>query len=374
LTFESLDPRAMGAADKASWSAIAANVPGLANPLHSLEFARVVARFRSDTRVAIARNPAGEAIAFFPHQIRPDGLARPLGAPFGDYQALVASPATQIDARAMLAATGIERINFSGLSDRENRFAIAQPAGEIGYKVELDTCGAAYLETIRQSNPKRYKNWRRLEHKTEREVGPVSFTATDTSHDHLATLLRWKSEQMQRTGVTNVLHPQWVRDMMHALLDTRDGAFSGCMMTLWAKDILLGGHFGIRSATVFHPWMAAINPEYQPFSPGQTYMIHAISAMNGLGLKVYDLGTGHAHYKGPFCNRLEPLGVGRFVTSGTSSQPINGIVGKISARLDHIASVELTLGGRIGGVAAAVAHAGTRLRSRSNDAATEMGA
>lgn len=375
MSVQTVPIEALSPADIAAWSAIQADVPGLSSPLFSPGFTKVVARHRPDTRVSVMRDAEGAAIAFLPHQRRPDGLGRPLGAPFGDYQAIVTRDLEQFDSAGFLSAAGFTAFAFTGLTHALGSGADTGMSSVDSYQIILSEKPGDYLESLRAASPKRYKNWRRLAHKTEREVGPISLRAPDRDPAILHQLLNWKAGQMVRTGVTNVLRPAWVRAMMDELLLTTDGDFSGLMITLWAGDSLMGGHFGVRLGGVYHPWMAAINPQHQALSPGQTYLLQAIGAMDDLGLHTYDLGTGHAHYKAPFCNRFPTVAEGRVIADpGRRSTAATGLTAKVAARLDHIASVELSLGGRVGGILAAMRHAGARLRHRGNDDAHEMGA
>lgn len=375
MNVDTISPTALQADDVNRWRAIQQAVPGLGNPLFSPQFARIVARYRADTQVAIARDSDGTALAFLPHQHRPNGLGRPLGAPFGDYQAIITDRLAAVDLQQFLSGAGIRTFAFTGLVGAADIPVTASLPTSQSYQVVLDGAAGDYLEALRAGSPKRYKNWRRLGHKTEREIGPLSMVAPDRDPAILRQLLDWKAAQMVRTGVTNVLRPDWVQGMMAELLETEDDGFGGLMITLWAGKTLLAGHFGIRLHGVFHPWMAAINPDYQAYSPGQTFILSAIGEMNQLGLTTYDLGTGHAHYKEPFCNVFPHVATGVVdAATGLARAPARNLVGKLFSRIDHIASVELTLGGRIGGVLAVVRHAGARLRHRDQDAANEMGA
>ena len=47
------------------------------------------------------------------------------------------------------------------------------------YVIQLDGSAPDYLERIRAASAKRFKNYRRLEGKLDREVGPLSLRAPD---------------------------------------------------------------------------------------------------------------------------------------------------------------------------------------------------
>ena len=58
---------------------------------------------------------------------------------------------------------------------------------------------------------------------------------------------------------------------------------TGLLLTLYAGDVLVGGHFGVMAAGVFHPWIASTNPELAALSPGQAFLDQAIRSMPALG-------------------------------------------------------------------------------------------
>ena len=185
----------------------------------------------------------------------------------------------------------------------------------------------------------------------------------------------WKADQMLRTGVTNVLRPAWARAMLSDLLARGEGEARGLMLTLWAGDTLMAGHFGLRVGKAYHPWMAAMNPDHAAHSPGQTFLLRAISAMAELGLDAYDLATGHGYYKRPFCNAIGTVRSGVFTADGGAPLTLrDDAIGRLARRFDHVSSVELTLGGRIHAMGGAIARLGARMRSRAGDDAAEIGA
>ena len=97
--------------------------------------------------------------------------------------------------------------------------------------------------------------------------------------------------------------------------------------------------------------------------------------MPALGLTAYDLAPSHAHYKAPFCLDRSPVieGMASAATpAGRLRQGTEGAwvlagqaapaVGRLRRRMDHIAAVELSMGGRIKGLIGAVAAQGRRGR------------
>jgi CelD/BcsL family acetyltransferase involved in cellulose biosynthesis len=236
------------------------------------------------------------------------------------------------------------------------------------------TDAEAYLEAVRAASPKKIKNWRRLDNKLEREMGTVELVGPDRSRQAFDQLIAWKREQLDRTGVHDFLRPDWTRALMSDLFAKQDGPLQGLMINLYAGGELVSGHFGVRAGGVYHPWIASTNPAYAEWSPGQIFFMRAIAAMPGLGLTRYDLGPGHDHYKGAYALSQIQIGDGTATASsmaGRVASSLDGVwalagangagpVGKLRRRIDAIASVELTLGGRVRGLAHAFANQAQR--------------
>ena len=99
----------------------------------------------------------------------------------------------------------------------------------------------------------------------------------------------------------------------------------------------------------------------------------AVQAMPGLELNAFDMGPGHAHYKEPFCTGRVSAGAGvaHAAAHGVAysiDQALAMAAGRSEAvarllrRLDHIAATELSITGRVLGVAQAFAGQGRRSR------------
>lgn len=367
-------PEALSGPDVAAWAAMQEAQPAFSNPLFGHAFSLAVAKVRVDVQVAVFRRGA-RAVGFLAHHRRPGGFARPIGAPFSDYQGIVSNGDIGVTGAEALRLAGLGAMRFNGLVDPYGQFEAQVGDSQDAYAIELSGDPESYLEAIRAASPKKFKNYRRLEHRMEREIGELRFVAGDRSQAAFDALLAWKSEQFRRTGVQDVLRPLWVQTMMQNLFE----AENGLMVSLYAGETLVAGHFGVRQGAVFHPWIASANPDFAAMSPGQAFLGHAIAAMPGMGLEVYDLGPGHAHYKQPYASTKRELGAGLVVASGARGRMAGaregawslgglgkvGAVDKVRRRLDHIAAVDPTAAGRIRGFVEAVS--GTAKRGLGND-------
>ncbi len=355
----------------ARWAALQQETPEFGSPLVGPYFAQLVQRHRGDVHVAIAKEAAGD-VAFFAFHKASHGYARPVGAPFSDYQAIVSEPGFTLDGNAFLAEVGIERLFVSGLMDPHGLFQKTQLEPTLGYRISVKDGGAVKMERLRQANPKWAKNLRRLANKMDRELGPIRFITGNQDPSALEAVLQLKIDQYHESGLTDVLRPQWVKAMMQDLFSRTNPEFGGCLITLYAGDYLVSGQFGVRQGGWFHPWIASTCPKAHPFSPGIVFLGQMLRHAEDIGIETIDLAQGHSHYKSQFArNPVTVLAgqVGRRATTVSTAQI--GPIGMIQKRLDLIASVEPDLAGRLHAGWAAVTSAPRRLIARGKTQQTD---
>ncbi|KQY31036.1 cellulose biosynthesis protein CelD [Caulobacter sp. Root487D2Y] len=372
LDVETLHPRDLAEADVRLWREMAAAEPAFASPLLGPDFARAVGAVRDDARVAVIRR-GGQTLGFLPHHRRPGAMARAIGSPLSDYHGLISRAEAGLDAAEVLRAADLTAYRYTGLIDPHGVFGRGER--KTAHVIDLGgTDAEAYLEAVRAASPKKIKNWRRLDSKLEREMGTLELVAADRSREAFDQLIAWKREQLERTGVHDFLRPDWVRGLLLDLFQKQTGPFRGLMINLYAGGQLVAGHFGVRLDGVFHPWIASTSPAHGEWSPGQIFLMRAIAAMPGLGLRHYDLGPGHDHYKGAYALSQVQIGDGTATAAtmaGRMAHSLDGVmalagsrgagpVGRLTRRMDAIASVELTLGGRMRGLVDAFANQAQR--------------
>jgi CelD/BcsL family acetyltransferase involved in cellulose biosynthesis len=363
-----LHPSALSQEDLAAWRAMQARTDAFSSPLLGPDFAKAVGQVRDDARVAVWRR-GGEAIGFLPHHRRPTGFGRPIGAPFCDYHALVSTPDFDVPAAEALASARLTALRLQGLVDPFGIFQGPVDGSEPAYRITLAGPSAQYLQGLQAQSANRAKNFRRYHRKLQADLGAVTLTAPDRDADAFAQLLAWKRLQLSRTGMHDFLQPQWTRTLLDSLFHRTDGAFQGLMISLYAGGRQVAGHFGVRLNGVFHPWISAMDPALDAYSPGFVHQWMAIDAMTGLGLHTYDLGTGSDHWKKLFTTDAVEIGHGLATADGLGGRlagvseslwaapPLAGlqIANRMRNRLDQIATMELTVGGRVRGVITAVA-------------------
>jgi CelD/BcsL family acetyltransferase involved in cellulose biosynthesis len=370
---EVFHPSQLSDRDLDAWREMCALTPEFRSPLLSPDFARLVGKVREDARVAVFRD-GSNTLGFLAHHRRPDGFARPIGSAFSDYQALITPPDSKLDAAKALAAASVSAIQFCALRDPHGLFAGATREGATAYVIETRGDPEAYFATLKAANSKRLRNWRRLHNKLEREVGEVVVTAGDTSHEAFELLMTWKRDQYRRTGAHDMYRPEWARRLLQRTFEQRDGPIRGVMTTLRAGGKLVAGHFGPAAGGVWHGWISAISPDHNACGPGFVLMLEVPAVMASLGLDVYDMAPSHEHYKAPFATDQFKVAeglvtadspAGRHVRQMQSVWSLAGCerlpaLGRLRRRLDHIAAVELSVGGRMLGIVEALAGYGRR--------------
>ena len=360
-----IHPGALNASDRRAWLGLEAG-NGFRSPLLHPDFAALVGAVREDARLALIRDGAELTGAFAYHQ-RPGGLGRPIGAPFADIQGFSAAPGAAIDGANWLAASGLRAMPFDAFCSHDAVFSELAEAPSV-HAIRLEGDAEAFLESRRALFAKRFKNHRRLARQMEREHGGIELLVPDRALSHFETLLGWKRRQFARTGLHDVLAPRWAGEMMQRLFDTpEDAELRGLMATLTVGGRFAAGLFGVRAGDVFNPWIAAYDPDFAAWSPGQIILHELISAMPALGLTRCDLGAGHGHYKKYYANHVIPARAGLAVAAGAARRAtamrtlawraaralpgLSDAADRLRRRSDQIAAAELDLTGRIRGAA-----------------------
>lgn len=290
-------PHALTPSDEAAWNALRAAHPDYDTPLLSPAFAKTVGAGRTDARVALLSDTAGLVAVLAFHQ-RPDGLGRPLGAPFCDYAGPVVRRDCALSLSQIIALAGLGGYRTQAMLDPWNRFEGERTGGTSSRLVRLENSPADYLEARRAEYPKRFKNFRRLESLMRREGhAPV------LKWGHLDAALRdqlyaYKSVQYRASGLVDLTTAARAR----AVLDSVEQSPAGFQASLWTGDTLVSADFGFREGAAFHPWIAAYNPDFAAYSPGNIFQKQVIENLAAMGLSSYDLAEGHDHYKKYFTN------------------------------------------------------------------------
>ncbi|MGH1422480.1 MAG: GNAT family N-acetyltransferase [Hyphomonas sp.] len=285
-------PSEVSSADAQAWNDLRAAHPDYNSPLLSPEFARTVGQNRSDARVVLLHDEAGLAGVFAYFQ-RPGGLARSIGAPFSDYSGPVLRSDFGWSLVEIIESAGLSAWQTTSLVDPWDKFEAERSGAHSTMLITLDIDPADYLEQQRKKHAKRFKNFRRLDSQATRDGYELSMKWGAIDPALKNELFRYKSEQYVASGLVDLTDTKHSR----AILDEVANSPNGFCIGLWAGDEFVSAHFGFRLDDVFHPWIAAYNPDFARYSPGNLLLKRIIENMPAMGLREYDLAEGHDHYK-----------------------------------------------------------------------------
>ncbi len=351
-------PSELTTAEIAAWSRLQSDAPELGSPLLGPGFALAVGEVRPDARVAVWRD-GRRASGFLGFHRTAGGFARPIGAPFSDYQALVSQPDFP-GAFEALEAAGLNGLRLTGLIDPHEVFRRdLRPI--LAHRINLSAGGEAYLAGLWASSGNRWRNYKRYSRRIEGEVGPLNVRAPDTSTSTFDALFAWKRRQLAGAGLHDFTSAPWIQALMRRLFEIRDEAFGGLLVSLYAGDRPVAAHFGVRQDGWYHPWLGAYDPDLAACSPGLIHQTLAAAATAKIGIHTYDLGPRADRSKAMFANAAvevrEGVALGASLPAALAVRSerflSQGLLERARKRWDHIAAVEPTIGGRLAGMARA---------------------
>ncbi len=374
LTCDTVSASSLTTRDIELWRAMQAVTPAFASPLLSPDFVQAIAAVRSDVRVAIFKKN-GRTVGFLPVHARPGRFARPAGAPFSDYSALITFPEPNLRIGEALRSAGIHRYQAIGLVDPYSVFDECT-GGEADEAHGIDLAS----DVANNANKKLVKNIRRITRHLEEAHGEVRIVAGDRTRSTFDAMIAWKRRQTRETGLHDFAGASWVQDMLSRLFEADTSGLHGFMVTLMAGDTPVLAHYGVRLGDRAHPWISSYDPAFSTFSPGQIFLNGLHDPLQAAGIRYYDLSTGQQAYKTIFSNTSFAVRHARAYSDATPARlsasvaqvgadirralggKVDGAFTRLNRRLDQIATLELDAIGRARGVAYAFSNASKRMK------------
>lgn len=300
MTITVVHPSELGESELATWRGFQQVDGSLANPFLSPEFTVTTGRLRPQARVAVLSEQSG-VVGFFPFERRALGYGVPIAAGLTDCQGLVHAPGFTWDPQELLRACDLAVWEFDHLVDGQKPF---QPyRTHLASSPIMDLSGGfdAYLQP--RQDRSRFRDLSRRQRRLAREVGEVRFVFDSQDQAALRTLMRWKSEQYQRTGRADRFARPWIVHLLEQLFEERTGSFAGLLSCLYAGEKLLAVHFGLRSDRVLPTWFGAYHTRFSKYSPGLLLHLLLAQAAAAAGIAHIDMGRGAKGYKEMFKSR-----------------------------------------------------------------------
>jgi CelD/BcsL family acetyltransferase involved in cellulose biosynthesis len=289
-------PEELGLAEVTAWQDMQRRDPALGNPFLSPEFAAAIGRFRPGARVAVV-SEGPSVTGFFPFEKRSLGVGVPIGAGLTDCQGLVHARGFEWNARDLLRGCGLSAFHFDHLAQEQRPFGRWVADTAPSPVIDLTDGFEAYQAKLTTKSPQFLKDLARRGRKLGREVGPVRHVVDSRDPAALRALMSWKSDQYRRTGRTDRFSRPWIAGLINDLFETRGGHFSGRLSVLYAGDIPVAGHFGLRSGHYLAHWFPAYDPEFGKYSPGLIQHVRMIEDTAPTGISLIDMGKGAKRYK-----------------------------------------------------------------------------
>jgi CelD/BcsL family acetyltransferase involved in cellulose biosynthesis len=300
--------RELGADLVGTWRALRDANPALRSPYFCPEFTQIAADARLPVEVAVIEED-GKVVGFFPFQ-RTGRIGGPVGGILSDYQGVVCRSEYAVVPERLVKACGLATWDFDHLLDPGPRFVRHCRSTEPSPQIDLSSGFAHYESELRARGSDQIKKAANLARRIEREAGPLRFVSHAADPDLLRTVLGWKAQQYLETGNEDLFRIDWVRGVVERVHAAQTDSFAGALSVLFAGERLVAGHLGMRSASVWHYWFPAYDPEFSKYSPGILLLLklaeHAAATCGAL----IDLGKGMSLYKERLMNRAVVVGAG----------------------------------------------------------------
>lgn len=214
------------------WRRLRVQNPDLWSPFFSPEFTQAVGAVREDSFVAVI-DSGNEVVGFLPFH-RDGKTLFPIGRSINDAHGIIAADSNAVSWRWLLQTLGAVAYRYHALFSQPADTAATAFGWHRTFLCDLTLSESGYLDWL-QSNRRTIKKQARKTKKLVKDVGPVRLEFASRDHSMLDAVLRLKSQQYQRTRIFDIFSVDWIRDLMHHLLDHR-GEIEGRLSVYFAGD------------------------------------------------------------------------------------------------------------------------------------------
>ncbi len=272
------------------WRGILEGNDELASPFFAPEYFLAVASVVSNARVGVGFENS-KAVAFLPFE--KDNLCVGQRLRLCDYQAVIAPKSFDWDIRGFLRGCGLRAWDFDHLLASQaalqsfHRRRVESPIMDLSegfdaYLAERKASGR--MELIKRCQSKMRK--------LEREAGPVRLEIHRPDETALRQLLAWRGAKYQSRHSDEVLG-----GILQSVMRVENIHCRGTLSVLHAGEQVVAGHMGVRSASTWHWWVPAYNPQFDKYSPGLIMLLKMAENMAQAGVRIIDFGRGDQDYK-----------------------------------------------------------------------------
>jgi CelD/BcsL family acetyltransferase involved in cellulose biosynthesis len=311
MKIEVLAPKELSAEHRASWSRLQ-EAGALATPFLSPRWVDTLVEAggpdRKQIKIAVVHDE-GEPVGFLAARCA-RFTAMPAGAPLCDYQGMVSAPWLRLDAREIVSALGVARLDFDKLLANQAPFRSFMRGGASSQVIDLRQGYAAYEADRKAAGTDILKDCAKKARKLEREHAAPVFTAASACEADLDQLIAWKRAQYAETGQTDIFDAGWPLEVLKSLFKPGDPDFAAKLFTLYVGDKLVAAHLALCTRNIAHAWFIAHDPAFARYSPGVILMTEVIRWAAANGVHELDLGPGDYRFKLSLANRTREVAHG----------------------------------------------------------------
>ena len=296
IQVELIPARQLASEHLAIWRELQDSNSELSSPCFAPEFTQAAALVCDNVTIAICQHQ-GRVAAIFPFQLKAHNRGGPVGGIVSDYQGLICRPDFECDPRELLKACNLRAWDFDRLLASQKTFRPYHKLCEPSARIDLSQGYHAYVAQRRGAGTRQIQRCEYALRRLQRDVGPVRFLVHSPDPSLLTQVLQWKSQQYKRSGWKDLFATPWGRGLVEGVHATQNPSFAGVLSLLYAGNILVAGHMGMRSKSVWHYWFPAYDRRFARYSPGLILLLKMAESCEQLGLRSIDIGTGITLYK-----------------------------------------------------------------------------
>ncbi|QDT38634.1 GNAT family N-acetyltransferase [Stratiformator vulcanicus] len=296
-------PHNLSPRDRATWMRLLRDEVGLCNPFLTPRFAELVDEARGGVAVGVMKS-GNESVGFFPFQYlgRSRRVGQPVGWPMSDFQAIVAPNDLQITPEELLRGCGLKAFDFDHLIASQSWLEAHHVDTQPSPYLDLSNGFEAYRAERRAAGSNRIKSIDRKQRKLVREHGEVQYLPNEIDEDLFQTLIRWKSDQFERTNIFNLFQWPWTVSLLQTVLKENSRELTGRMSVLRLNGRPIAVDLGMQTEDVLHSWFPSYDRSYRSYCPGHMLTIQIARSCDELGFGRFELGKGPEEYKASFAS------------------------------------------------------------------------
>ena len=307
-------PSELTETDRINWHQMLSSSE-LFNPFVTPEFITTTARTIDNVQVLCIEDEHGP-VAFLPFQKTGADSASPVGNGLNEFQAAITRPQTDIAIVDWLREAGVKTLSYDHWTTSQEELApFHLQVGDAPY-IDLSQGYEAYRDEAK-ARTSYVTKVERQQRQLERNVGPVRLELRSEEEDLFQLLLKWKSQQHQDTGVTDIFQFDWVLELLRNLKNTNTPNFRGLFSTLFVDDIPIAVSLSLSTPHTTHVWFPSYNRAFSRYSPGIILFLEMGKALSQEGVQKIDFGPGPQQYKRRLTSKATAVAIGAIDCSAT---------------------------------------------------------